>query len=244
MTTQQLPDVLAEAIQAHGGLEQWQKFSKVSASIVVGGFLWAMKGIEMDGKPRVATADLKQQWLRVDGFGDPNWQMTFTPQQVRIETHDGAEIASQAEPRSTFSGHTWQTPWTPTQLGYFNGYATWLYLVTPFLLAQPGFSFRDAPSIVHSGETLRGLHVRFPDHIHTHSHEQTLYFDDMRLLRRHDYKVDVAGESLGAHFLSEYQEFQGIRFPTKRRVFMRAPDGTVLWDRNTVSADFSDYKLS
>ncbi|CDG83102.1 hypothetical protein [Janthinobacterium agaricidamnosum] len=240
----QLPPLLLEAIAAHGGLAQWNKFSQVSASVVVGGFLWSMKGIDMDDKPRTATADLQKQWLRVDGFGDPNWQMTFTPEKVLIETKAGEEIASQPDPRATFAGHTWESPWTPTQLAYFNGYATWLYFVTPFLLARPGFTFSDVPPISHNGETLRGLKVRFPAHIHTHSQEQVLYFGDDGLLRRHDYKVDVAGASPGAHFLSEYQEFQGIRFPTKRRVFVRNPDGSPQWDKNTVTADFSNYQLS
>jgi len=30
------------------------------------------------------------------------------------------------------------TPWDPLQRAYFNGYALWTYLTTPFLLAMNG----------------------------------------------------------------------------------------------------------
>jgi hypothetical protein len=42
---------------------------------------------------------------------------------VVIETQAGEIIAEQENPRETFAGHAWETPWTPVQLGYFNGYA-------------------------------------------------------------------------------------------------------------------------
>jgi hypothetical protein len=91
---------------------------------------------------------------------------------------------------------------------------------------------------------LRGLRVRFPQDIHSHSSEQSLYFDDGGLLRRQDYQVDVAGRARAAHLISDYVDVQGLLLPTRRRVFMRSADGTLQLDRMPVSIDLSDFELS
>jgi hypothetical protein len=163
---------------------------------------------------------------------------------VAIETVAGDIVAEQLAPRATFDGHTWETPWTPLQLGYFNGYAMWTYYNLPFLLGEPGVQTTDIPSIALDGGTLRGLRADFSAVIHTHCPTQRFYFDDEGLLRRHDYQVDVAGGTLAAHFVSDYVEVQGLRFPTRRRVFMRSGDGTLAMDRVLVSVDLSDFELT
>jgi hypothetical protein len=162
---------------------------------------------------------------------------------VVIEAQDGEIIAEQEHPRKTFAGHAWETPWTPLQLGYFNGYAMWTYYNLPFLLGEPGIEAAEIPSIEHDGLVLQGLRVRFPDNIHTHSTEQNLYFDESGLLRRQDYEVDVAGKNRAAHLISEYSDVQGLKFPTKRRVFVRNEDGTLRRDRILVSIDLFDFEL-
>jgi hypothetical protein len=91
---------------------------------------------------------------------------------------------------------------------------------------------------------LRGLRVRFPPDVHSHSPEQHLYFDAAGLLRRHDYEVDIAGRGRAAHMVSDYVEVQGLLFPTRRRVFMRNDDGTLQLDQMPVSIDLSDFQLS
>ena len=48
--------LLAEVLDAYGGFDRWRGFNRVSATIVMGGVLWAMKGIDMDPTPRVASA--------------------------------------------------------------------------------------------------------------------------------------------------------------------------------------------
>lgn len=39
-------DLLAQAIAAHGGLDRWNKFHKITTTIVGGGGLWPMKGLD------------------------------------------------------------------------------------------------------------------------------------------------------------------------------------------------------
>ena len=38
-------------------------------------------------------------------------------------------------------------------------------------------------------------------------------------MRRHDYTVDVLGGATGANYTTDYRDFQGIKIPTRRRVY-------------------------
>lgn len=236
--------VLATVLDAHGGVERWRRFDRVTAKVVSGGFLWAMKGIALDSAPRRMTSEFARQWTRTEPFGDPEWHMTYQPDRVAIETMAGEIVAEQLAPRQTFDGHVWESPWTPLQLAYFNGYAMWTYYNLPFLLGEPGVHTTDIPPITHQGRTLKGLRAEFSSDIHTHCPVQQLYFDEEGLLRRHDYQVDVAGGTLAAHFVSDYVAVQGLRLATRRRVFLRSPDGSLAMDNVLVSVDLSDFELS
>ena len=48
-------ELLDLVLRAHGGLDRWSKFNKVSATIVAGGGLLPMKGLEVDPKPLEGT---------------------------------------------------------------------------------------------------------------------------------------------------------------------------------------------
>ena len=236
--------LVTEVLDAHGGLDRWRSFSKVTARIVAGGFLWGMKGIPLDGASRSITSEFRRQWTRVEPFGHADWQMIYEPGRVVIATQAGQIMAQQDNPRETFANHAWETPWTPLQLAYFNGYAMWTYYNLPFLLGEPGIETTDIPPIAADGRELRGLRVRFPREVHSHSPEQGLYFDDRGLLRRQDYEVDVAGKARAGHLISEYVDVQGLLLPTRRRVFMRNEDGALDLDQMPVSIDLSDFQLS
>jgi hypothetical protein len=137
---------------------------------------------------------------------------------------DGTTIAERSDPRAAFTGHTQTTPWDPLHRVYFNGYALWTYMTTPFLLAEPGFKVAEIAPVQEGDATWRGLRATFPDSIATHSREQDFYFGPDGLLRRHDFHVDVAGGFAAAQLVSEFVEVQGLRFPTRRRAYQRADD--------------------
>jgi hypothetical protein len=46
-----MSELLDLVLRAHGGLDRWNKFNKVSATFVAGGGLLPMKGLEADPKP-------------------------------------------------------------------------------------------------------------------------------------------------------------------------------------------------
>jgi len=85
--------------------------------------------------------------------------------------------------------------------------------------------------------------VTFPDDLEVFSKRQNVYFGDDGLLRRMDYDVEIAGNTPGAHYVSNYQEFGGIMFPTKREIYPRLPDGTSLQEPLVVSIELDSIEL-
>jgi len=50
-------ELLAEVIDAHGGMDRWNAHRQVEASIVSGGGLFALKGLIQDPDPRRMTVE-------------------------------------------------------------------------------------------------------------------------------------------------------------------------------------------
>ena|SRR5215813_8292286 len=48
-------ELLQKVLQAHGGLDRWNSYEKVQATIVTGGQLFGMKGTPQDSTPRRMT---------------------------------------------------------------------------------------------------------------------------------------------------------------------------------------------
>ncbi|WP_455281515.1 hypothetical protein [Cupriavidus necator] len=233
-----------EVLAAHGGIERWNRFNQVTATIVTGGGLWAMKGLVQDPAPRTMTVSLHEERASVTPFGAPNWRTAFEPGRVAIETTSGELVQELRDPRRSFDGHVIDSPWNPLQRAYFNGYALWTYLTTPFLIALPGFEVTEIEPWREGSETWRGLRVRFPASIESHCELQDFYFGDDRLIRRHDYHVDVAGGFAAAQYLSGHITADGIVLPSRRRAYMRNEDLSADHSRLMVAIDLSNVRFS
>jgi hypothetical protein len=71
-------------------------------------------------------------------------------------------------------------------------------------------------------ERWRRLEVTYPDAWHTHCSRQIYYFDPRGLLRRNDYTAEVfGGWAKSVHICEGHRSFDGLVFPTKRRVYPR-----------------------
>jgi hypothetical protein len=237
-------DLLAIAIKAHGGLERWNQLNTVSARLIQGGALWALKGQEGVLDDVVVTASLHDEWVSHRPFGAPDRRSAFTPGRVAIETDDGTVLESLDRPRASFAGHTAETPWSTLQLAYFAGAAMWTYLTQPFSFALPGFRMTELDPWEEAGQHWRRLRVGWPSSLATHSAEQTLCFTPDGLLVRHDYDVEISGGATAAHYLSDYIEVQGIMVPTSHRILPRTPDGQSLAEPLIVSIGLSEITFS
>ena len=222
-----MTDLLETAIEANGGLDRWNQLERVSARLAQGGALWGLKGQAGVLDDVVVTASLHEERVSHRPFGAPDRQSAFTPGRVAIESADGAVLEALDQPRASFAGHTAVTPWSALQLAYFVGCAMWTYLTQPFTFALPGFETRELEPWQEGGSQWRRLQVAWPSYLATHSDEQTLYFDDDGLLARHD-----------------YDEVDGIKLPTKHRIFPRTPDGRSLAEPLIVSIDLSEIAFT
>jgi hypothetical protein len=236
--------LLTAVLEAHGGLDAWRRFTRVEATVVSGGLLFEMKGQPQDPTPRRMTVALQHEWASVQPFGSDDQRTDFTPSRVAIEKLDGRVVAERDNPRDSFAGHVLDTPWDPLQRAYFNGYALWTYLTSPFLLALPGFSIREIDPVVHNGDELVGLQMEFPPDFASHSRIQEFYFGPDLLLARHDYRVDVAGSFSAIQYVSDLVEVQGIRVPTRRRAYRCDDDGKPIPSDLMVSIDLTDVHFS
>jgi hypothetical protein len=104
-------------------------------------------------------------------------------------------------------------------LSIFAGYATWNYLLTPFLFLRDGFTFECLASLPGMPLSWAGLRATFPNDMPTHSVKQDFYFDEDRYLRRLDYTAEVVGAwAHAAHLCRNYRDFNGLKISTSRRV--------------------------
>ena len=56
--------------------------------------------------------------------------------------------------------------------------------------------------------------------------------------------MDILGGGSAVHYPSRYREFGGIMVPTRRRVYIRNPDGTPVRDPVSVSIDVTGVTFS
>ncbi|OAN66566.1 hypothetical protein [Sphingomonas sp. TDK1] len=231
----------AEIIDAHGGLDSWKRHDSLTAHLRQGGVLWPLKGQAGVLDETSVTVSLREIHASHSPFGTIAARSDYRPARVALLEADGAEVVALDQPRASFDGHTLETPWTPIQLAYFAGCAMWTYFNMPFLLAWDGVETEELAPWDEDGQRLRRLRVTLPPAIVSHSSVQTLYVTDEGLLARHDYDVEIAGGTPGAHYISGYTGVDGIRLPTRRRIYPRQPDGQRVPEPLVVSIDIDNY---
>jgi hypothetical protein len=233
-------ELLAKIVDAHGGMERWNGYERVDATIVSGGGFFPLKGLIQDPNPRRMSVSLREERASVFPYGAFDQRTVFTPQRIAIEKLDGTLVAERRAPKDSFAGHQMSTPWDALHRAYFNGYALWTYLTTPFLLAMDGVRVEETESWQEGSELWRVMRTYFPGSIETHSLVQDFFFGDDLMLRRHDYNVNIAGGFGAAQLTSDYVVANGIRLPTKRRAYARGPDRRPILEMLMVAIDISE----
>ena len=218
-----MASLLEQILEVHGGLDRWRRFSKVEADIVTGGGLFPLKGLMPDLSTRRMSVWLREERASVLPFGAPDQRTAFTPDRVAIEKVDGPVVAEWLYPKNDFIGHGLSTAWAPVHRAYFNGYAMWTHLNTPFLLQWEGVDVQEEDPWIEGAEAWRVLRAYFPGNIISHCALQRFYFGADGLLRRHDYHVDIAGGFAAAQLTTDYIEADGIKLPSRRCAFATGP---------------------
>jgi hypothetical protein len=239
-----MQELLGRIIDTHGGMKRWMELNTVEVTLVSGGRLFGLQGQPQDATPRQMQLSLHEQQASLRPYGGPDKRTAFTPGRIAIETVDGKIIAERSGTVHELHNHMKTSGWDALDRAYFNGYALWTYLTTPFLLAMPGVTVTSIEPWSQEPVPLLMLRVSFPPDMATHSTVQDFYFGEDYLLRRHDYYIDVAGDFYATQYVYDYVEADGIRLPTKRLAYKRGPDGQPLKDELMVQIDLSAPRFS
>ena len=238
-----MSDLLTIAIEAHGGMDRWRRIDRIRIAGSITGAIWFVKSRGDVLKNVEFTVDTKRQLLTMDFPGEDK-RTVFEGEQVTVLNSKGEVTVKNDHAERSFDGHKPDTPWDDIHVAYFSGEALWTYLNTPFLYAQPRFAKEEIDSIEVEGETWRRLKVIFPDEVKSHTREQIFCFGPDGLLRRHDYTVDILGGATGLNYASDYQEVDGLMFPTKRRVYAYEGDYQLIPEPLLVAVDITRITLA
>jgi hypothetical protein len=237
-------DLLALAVNAHGGLERWDNFTELTAALSIDGAIWHVKQQPGLLKDKIVEISTHTEHMTITPFPAPDTRSVFVPERLSLETLEGTVVESRDHPEAAFAGQTLESAWDRLHVAYFASEALWTYLTLPFLYTYPGFESEEIEPWHENGEEWRRLKVTFPRHIASHTRTQVTHFGPDGLMRRHDYTVDILGGATGANYTSHYREFQGIMMPTTRRIYAYDEAMRKVPEPLLVSIDFTDLTFS
>jgi hypothetical protein len=158
-------DLLAFAIDSHGGIDRWSAFTKLKAEVSIDGAIWHLKqqpGLLTD---KIIELDTHVERLTITPFTAADHRLVFAPNRLVLESADGKAIETRDRPVDAFAGQTIQSPWDKFHVAYFAGEVLWTYLTSPFLYTYPGFKCEEIEPWQENGERWRRLKVTFPENI-------------------------------------------------------------------------------
>jgi hypothetical protein len=219
-------DLLQLAIDAHGGEERWRGTSALDLRYTAGGLAFAMKMRGLRPQPFDAHVDTAAPRVTLRSFPRPGRRGILDGRAVRIETDAGEVLDSRERPAEEYRKPRRLFRWDDLDLLYFGAYAIWGYATAPFHLTRDDIELAELGPWHEDGDTWRRLRVRYPPDLPVHSREQVFHYDPRGLLRRNDYTAEAFGQSArAAHYSYDHREFDGLVFPTRRRVHPRRGDG-------------------
>lgn len=234
-------------MEAHGGLDRWQRARVIHARVRTGGLLVQTRVPGNRFADYRITVDVQEPRTVIDPFPNDGQRGVFERGTVRIENREGDVISSRTHPRSVFFGRSGlrrNIRWDALDSVYFAGYAMWCYLTTPYLLTREGVQVDEGATWKEGGETWRRLSASFPPDIDTHSRRQSYYFDASSRLRRHDYVALVVGRwARAAHYCADQVQADGLVFATRRWVHPIGPGNRPLPLPTLVSLQLSDVAV-
>jgi len=219
MASSDVREIVEKVIEAHGGASRWRKLEAIEAIISVRGFLFKAKRRPVVNRVRVRASTREPKFTFYDYPRTGRNSEFIGNEEVRITDTDHQVLVSRLQPRSAIRQLRRQLYWDALDFTYFGGYATWNYLVTPFLFLRDNFQFEILEPLSADPEYPVKLQANFPQDLPTHCKKQIFYFDRNYILRRLDYTAEVVSRwAHAAHTCENYRDFDGFKIPTKRRV--------------------------
>jgi hypothetical protein len=236
-----MDELLARVLDAHGGLKNWDRVTKLTAQLSLGGPFWAARGWPDVYANQTVTLDAHREHITFTPFTAPDSTsvLDVDPERLVIRTSEGQVVEERTAPRASYPADFdfASTPWDAIQVAYFASAACWNYLTEPFVFTYPGVEAREIEPWDENGETWRRLAVTFPETIANHNAEQAFYYDENFMQRRMDYSPDVTGNPPVAHYTHDPKTFDGFVFPTRRLVHRHDADGIANQDVAGITID-------
>lgn len=220
------------AVEAYGGAERWRAAQGAEGIVTVGGPLFWLK--LRPPPPRIRMrVEFARPASRLDPVDRSGRVGLFDGDEARLEGDTGRVVTRRQDARSRFP----RAVWDRLDLTYFLGYSIWNYFGLPALLLRDDIEWvepRDGT-----------LEPRFPPHLPTHSaRHQAMHFDRTTgLLRQFDYVPEVVTSRWIAHVVEAHDSWDGIPYPSKRRVALRRPDGGPAPRSTAIRITVADWRL-
>jgi len=132
--------LLTAVLDAHGGLQDWARTTRITARPSLGGPFWAARGWPDIYAEQTATIDPHREHITIAPFAVPDRMSVLEvgPERVTIQTRDGRIVEERLNPRASFPlpFDPAATPWNAIQVAYFTGAAIWNYLTAPFVFTS------------------------------------------------------------------------------------------------------------
>jgi hypothetical protein len=238
------PELLEQAITAHGGLDRYRSAAQIEVRLRCGGWAFPLKWQRGALANFTGTVSTSEPRVVLEPFGGADRRGILEHGSVRIEDSAGEIVGQRDDPRPQFRRFRRNLWWDDLDLLYFAAYALWGYISAPFIFARPEFEVTETDPWTEDGETWRGLEVEFPADVPAHSRVQRYYFDERGLLRRNDYTAEVFGSwAKAAHYCWQHRELDGLVIPTRRKAMPRAGNGKPRKQVTLVSIAIDDLKL-
>ncbi|TMD32775.1 MAG: hypothetical protein E6I95_10210 [Chloroflexi bacterium] len=207
----ELSPTAARALKAYGGEAVWKTATTVESTIIVGGLLFQLKGINIPPHARITVA-VHIPHVVIDPVDDSGDIGVLDGFHVMIETRDGKLLEQRADAREHLQNASLTTKWDRLNLLYFLAYAFWGYYTLPNQLMRSDITWTEL------GDGM--LQADYGTSLPVHSRIQRFWFDTKTgLLRRNDYTPVAADPNARvANVVFEHGMSNGIPYTSKRRV--------------------------
>jgi hypothetical protein len=214
-----LSDTAQRAIVAYGGAERWLDAEATEGDVTVTGLLFHAKSRSLPPRTYIWTS-LVRPYVRIDPIDRRGRVGVLDGLDVRLEDRSGRVLAERKNAPRFFPYGRRLLYWDSLDLTYFAGYAFWGYFTLPRLLLRADIAWTEVEDGI--------LEARFPPYLPRHSEIQRFYFDrETGLLTRNDYVAEAVGSfAVAANVVLSNREWEGIPFPSRRRVTARESDGS------------------
>jgi hypothetical protein len=95
-----MSDLLALAVEAHGGMQRWDEFKALRTELSVAGAIWSIKqqpGLLTD---KIFEIETHAERLTITPFTGPDRRSVFVPDRLVLETLDGGIVETRDNPEA------------------------------------------------------------------------------------------------------------------------------------------------